>query len=71
MCRTLPGDHGTPTYLARTFASGAGVLPIALFSVIRDGSGLHFHLINLQTGHRVHMVTQDAETDKEVANRIW
>jgi len=40
--------------------------PIALFSVIRGSSGLHFHLINPQTGHRVRMVTQDAETDKEV-----
>jgi DNA end-binding protein Ku len=40
--------------------------PIALFSVIRGSGGLHFHLINPQTGHRVRMVTQDAETDKEV-----
>src|SRR3954447_20521288 len=40
--------------------------PIALFSVICGSGGLHFHLINPQTGHRVRMVTQDAETDKEV-----
>jgi DNA end-binding protein Ku len=41
--------------------------PIALYSVIRGDSGLHFHLINPATGHRIRMVTLDAETDKEVA----
>jgi DNA end-binding protein Ku len=41
--------------------------PIALFSVVRGGSGLHFHLINPKTGHRIRMVSQDAETDEEVS----
>lgn len=41
--------------------------PIALHSVIRGSSGLHFHLINPKTGHRIRMVTQDAETEQEVA----
>ncbi len=41
--------------------------PIALHSVVRGSSGLHFHLINPNTGHRVRMVSQDAETDEEVA----
>jgi DNA end-binding protein Ku len=41
--------------------------PIALYSVIRGSGGLHFHLINPATGHRIRMVTLDAETDKEVA----
>lgn len=41
--------------------------PIALFSVIRGASGLHFHLINPATGHRIRMVTLDAETDEEVS----
>jgi DNA end-binding protein Ku len=41
--------------------------PIALHSVIRGSSGLHFHLINPKTGHRVRMVSLDAETDQEVA----
>ena len=41
--------------------------PIALYSVVRGGSGLHFHLINPKTGHRVRMVSQDAETDEEVS----
>lgn len=40
--------------------------PIALHSVVRAGSDLHFHFINPETGHRVRMVTLDAETDEEV-----
>ncbi len=40
--------------------------PIALHSVVRGSNGLHFHLINPKTGHRVRMVSQDAETDEEV-----
>jgi DNA end-binding protein Ku len=43
--------------------------PIALHSVERSSSGVHFHLINPDTGHRVRMVTLDAETDKEVSRR--
>ncbi|HQT78681.1 MAG: Ku protein [Rhodospirillales bacterium 20-64-7] len=41
--------------------------PIALHSVVRATSGLHFHLINPSTGHRIRMVTQDAETEEEVS----
>jgi DNA end-binding protein Ku len=41
--------------------------PIALYSVVRGSSGLHFHLINPKTGHRVRMVSQDAETEEEVS----
>ena len=41
--------------------------PIALYSVVRGGNGLHFHLINPKTGHRIRMVSQDAETDEEVS----
>src|ERR1700712_1712519 len=40
--------------------------PIALHTVVRASSGLHFHLINPKTGHRIRMVSQDAETDEEV-----
>jgi DNA end-binding protein Ku len=40
--------------------------PIALYSTQRAASGLHFHLINPKTGHRIRMVSQDAETDEEV-----
>jgi DNA end-binding protein Ku len=41
--------------------------PIALHSVVRGSSGLHFHLINPKTGHRIRMVSQDAETEEEVS----
>jgi DNA end-binding protein Ku len=41
--------------------------PIALHSVVRGSSGLHFHLVNPETGHRIRMVSQDAETDEEVS----
>ena len=40
--------------------------PISLHSVLRASGDLHFHFINPKTGHRVRMVTLDAETDKEV-----
>ena len=43
--------------------------PIALYSVKQSGESLHFHYINPKTGHRVRMVTQDAETDDELARR--
>lgn len=43
--------------------------PVALHSVLRGDAGLHFHLINPKTGHRVRMVTLDAETDQEVPRR--
>jgi len=41
--------------------------PIALHSVVRASRGLHFHMINPETGHRIRMATLDAETDKEVS----
>jgi DNA end-binding protein Ku len=41
--------------------------PIALYSVVRGSSGLHFHLINPKTGHRIRTVTQDAETEEDVS----
>jgi DNA end-binding protein Ku len=40
--------------------------PVALYSVLRASRGLHFHLINPDTGHRVRMLTVDADTDQEV-----
>jgi DNA end-binding protein Ku len=43
--------------------------PIALHSVVRSSGGLRFHLINPETGHRVRMITLDADTDKEVSRR--
>jgi DNA end-binding protein Ku len=41
--------------------------PVALYSTLRAADGLHFHLINPKTGHRVRMVSQDAETEDEVS----
>ncbi|HET7880400.1 MAG TPA: Ku protein [Acetobacteraceae bacterium] len=40
--------------------------PVSLHSVLRTSGDLRFHFINPKTGHRVRMVTLDAETDKEV-----
>jgi DNA end-binding protein Ku len=40
--------------------------PVALFSTQHERGNIRFHLINPATGHRVRMVTQDAETEKEV-----
>jgi len=43
--------------------------PVALHSVLRANGNLRFHFINPKTGHRVRMVTLDAETDGEVPRR--
>jgi DNA end-binding protein Ku len=43
--------------------------PVSLFSVTRPSGNLRFHFINPKTGHRVRMVTLDAETDQEVSRR--
>ncbi len=43
--------------------------PIALYSVRQPSEELHFHFINPKTGHRVRMVTQDAETDEELSRK--
>lgn len=41
--------------------------PVALYPAIHDRSNLHFNLINPKTGHRVRMITRDAESDEEVS----
>ncbi len=43
--------------------------PIQLSPVIRSASGIHFHFINPDTGNRVKMVSQDAETGAELERR--
>jgi DNA end-binding protein Ku len=43
--------------------------PVALYSARRESNNLHFHFINPKTGHRVRMVTTDAETQEEVSRR--
>ncbi len=40
--------------------------PVALFSARGEQSGLHFHLLNPETGNRVHMATEDAETGRKL-----
>jgi DNA end-binding protein Ku len=40
--------------------------PIALHTVHRASGELHFHYINPETGNRMRMVTQDAETGEEL-----
>ena len=43
--------------------------PIALYSANHDRGSLHFNLINPDTGNRIRMVTQDAETGSELSRR--
>lgn len=43
--------------------------PVALFTANLERARLHFHFINPATGHRVRMVTMDAETGDEVSRR--
>jgi DNA end-binding protein Ku len=43
--------------------------PVALYSATHDRGSLHFHLINPETGNRVRMVTQDAETGDELSRQ--
>ena len=40
--------------------------PIALYSANHDRGSLHFSLINPETGNRIRMITQDAETGTEL-----
>ncbi len=43
--------------------------PVALYSAKHDRGSIHFNLINPDTGHRIRMVTQDAETEEPVQRR--
>ena len=43
--------------------------PVALYSANHERGSLHFNLINPDTGNRVRMVTQDAETGDELQRR--
>src|ERR1700688_3907969 len=43
--------------------------PVALYSANHDRGSLRFHLISPQTGHRVRLVTQDAETGDELSRQ--
>ncbi len=41
--------------------------PIALYTAHRESGNLHFHFINPETGNRVRMITEDAETGEELS----
>jgi DNA end-binding protein Ku len=43
--------------------------PVALYPAHRDAGNLRFHLINPKTGHRIKMITQDAETEEPLSRR--
>jgi DNA end-binding protein Ku len=43
--------------------------PVALYAAHHDRDNLHFHLINPETGHRVNMVSQDAQSRRPVERR--
>ncbi len=43
--------------------------PVALYNARHDRSNIRFNLINPETGNRIRMVTQDAETGEELQRR--
>ena len=43
--------------------------PVALFNARHDRAGIRFNLINPDTGNRIRMITQDAETGQELERR--
>src|SRR6476661_1941958 len=43
--------------------------PVALYNARHDRTSIRFNLINPDTGNRIRMVTQDAETGKELERR--
>src|ERR1700761_890610 len=43
--------------------------PVALYNARHDRAGIRFNLTNPDTGNRIRMVTQDAETGKELERR--
>src|SRR6516162_7819998 len=43
--------------------------PVALYNARHDRSSIRFNLINPETGHRIRMITQDAETGDELQRR--
>jgi DNA end-binding protein Ku len=43
--------------------------PVAMYTAKHDRGNIHFNLINPDTGNRIRMVTQDAETDQPLDRR--
>ena len=40
--------------------------PVALYSARHDRGSIRFHMINPETGNRIKMITEDAETGQEI-----
>jgi DNA end-binding protein Ku len=43
--------------------------PVAMYAANHDRGSLHFNLINPKTGNRIKMITQDSETEEELARK--
>src|ERR1019366_1876168 len=43
--------------------------PVAMYAANHDRGSLHFNLINLKTGNRIRMITQDSETEEELSRK--
>ena len=43
--------------------------PVALWNAKHERSAIRFNLINPETGHRIRMITIDADTNREVQRR--
>ena len=43
--------------------------PVALYNARHDRTSIRFNLINPDTGNRIRMITQDAETGDELERR--
>jgi DNA end-binding protein Ku len=43
--------------------------PVALYSARHDRGAIRFNMINPETGNRIRMVSQDAETGQEISRR--
>src|SRR3978361_2117655 len=44
--------------------------PVALYTAKHDRGNIHFNLINPDTGNRIRMITQDAETDQPLNRKV-
>jgi hypothetical protein len=43
--------------------------PVALYTAKHDRGNIHFNLINPDTGNRIRMITQDAQTDQTLSRK--
>jgi DNA end-binding protein Ku len=57
----------TSSGLARQLRLALVSCPVALYAAHHEHGNVHFHFINPRTGHRVRMITVDAETNEDVS----